>query len=174
MIKDLDNGVLQNYIRQHHFFDEIMPNSVATIRITSVVNDEIIVSVRACYFRGGRRSDTHVKSGSHMRIPVIIVSGVLDKYGYTTDWIQIDNHPDTKFLFDKKQILDFDKCIDAVIGLHTMVPFTKTIIWDVFVDENHNVKVMGWKGDHNDIKSSEATQGPCVSDLRKALERKLA
>jgi hypothetical protein len=46
-----------------------------------------------------------------------------------------------------------------------MVPFTSIIGWDVAVDENHNVKVMEWNGDHNDIKFSEATQGPCFSDL---------
>jgi hypothetical protein len=72
-----------------------MPNSVATIRIKNVVNDGGVVSVRACYFRVGRRSDTHVKSDLNIRIRVNMVSGVLDKYGYTTDWIQIDNHPDT-------------------------------------------------------------------------------
>jgi hypothetical protein len=45
-----------------------------------------------------------------------------------------------------------------------MVPFTSIIGWDVAVDENHNVKVMEWNGDHNDIKFSEATQGACFSD----------
>jgi hypothetical protein len=122
-----------------------MPNSVATIRIKNVVNDGGVVSVRACYFRVGRRSDTHVIAGSNLRIPVNIVSGVLDKYGYRTDWIEIDNHPDTKFIFDKKQIPDFDKCIDVIIGLHTMVPFTSNIGWDVVFDENYNVKVMEWR-----------------------------
>ena len=165
MIKKLGNGVLQKYINQHSFFDEIMSNSVATIRITSVVDDEGLVSIRACYLRIGRNLDTHVKSASHIRIPVNPVTGVLDKYGYTTDWNQTENHPDTKFLFDKKQIPNFNKCIDTAIKLHKMVPFSRTIGWDMIIDEHNNVKVMEWNGAHNDIKFSEATQGPCFSDL---------
>jgi len=165
MIKKLGNGVLQKYINQHSFFDEMMPKSVATIRVTSVINDEGVVSIRACYLRIGRNSDTHVKSASHIRIPVNFVTGVLDKYGYTTDWIQIENHPDSQFLFENKQIPNFDKCIDTVINLHKMLPFTRTIGWDMVIDDQNNVKVMEWNGTHNDIKFSEATQGPCFSDL---------
>jgi hypothetical protein len=30
---------------------------------------------------------------------------------------------------------------------------------------NDNVQVMEWNGFHNDIKFSEATQGPCFADL---------
>ena len=164
-LKSLGNGVLQKYIKQHSFFEDIMPNSVTTIRVTSVINDEGIVSVRACYLRVGRDSDTHVKSASHIRVPVNIATGTLNKYGYTTNWIQIENHPDTNYLFDKKQIPNFNKCIEAALDLHKMVPFTRSIGWDMILDENNNIQVMEWNGSHNDIKFSEATQGPCFTDL---------
>lgn len=161
----LGNGVLQRYINQHSFFQDITPNSVATLRITSVINDTGIVTVNACYLRVGRSLDTHVKSNSHIRIPINISTGVLDKYGYTTNWLQIEKHLDTNFLFESKQIPCFNKIIDTAINLHKMVPFTRTIGWDMIVDENNDVKVMEWNGGHNDIKFSEATQGPCFSNL---------
>lgn len=164
-LKSLGNGVLQRYINQHPFFDDIMPNSVATLRITSVINDEGIASVRACYLRVARNSDTHVKSASHLRIPVNISTGVLNKYAYTTNWIQIEKHLDTNFLFENKQIPNYDECIEAALSLHKMVPFVRNIGWDMVIDDTNNVQIMEWNGGHNDIKFSEAMQGPCFSDL---------
>lgn len=164
-LKLLGNGVLQKYINQHSFFQDIIPNSVATLRITSVINDNGIISVRACYLRVGRSLDTHVKSASHIRIPVSISNGFLNKFGYTTDWIQTESHPDTKFIFENKQVPFLSKCIETAINLHKMVPFTRTIGWDMIINVDNNVQVMEWNGSHNDIKFSEATQGPCFSDL---------
>ena len=37
-IKRLGDGVFQSYIQQHSFFNEIMPHSVATIRILTVLD----------------------------------------------------------------------------------------------------------------------------------------
>lgn len=164
-LKKIGNGVLQNYIKQHNFFNDIIQNSVATLRITSVISEKGEVSVRACYLRVGRSSDTHVMSASHIRIPVSISNGYLDKFGYTTNWLQIEKHPDTDFIFENQKIPHFNKFLEAAINLHKMVPFTRTIGWDMILDINNNVKVMEWNGSHNDIKFSEATQGPCFHDL---------
>jgi hypothetical protein len=46
-------GVFQRYIDQHSFFDEFSPNSVATIRITAVVDNDGDVACRAAYLRIG-------------------------------------------------------------------------------------------------------------------------
>lgn len=164
-LKLLGNGVLQKYIKQHSFFQDIVPNSVATLRITSVIDDNGLVSVRACYLRVGRSADTHVMSSSHIRISVDLSTGLLDKFGYTTGWIQTESHPDTNFVFGNKQIPNFKECIETAINLHKMVPFARAIGWDMIVDVNNDVQVMEWNGNHNDIKFSEATQGPCFSDL---------
>lgn len=164
-LKELGNGVLQEYIHQHSFFQDIIQSSVATLRITSVINDEGVISVRACYLRVGRSSDTHVKSMSHIRVPVSITTGALDTFGYTTDWIPIEKHPDTNYIFKNKQVPNFNKCIETVLDLHKRIPFARTVGWDVIIDINEKVQVMEWNGSHNDIKFSEATQGPCFSDL---------
>lgn len=164
-VKLMGNGVIQKYINQHKFFKDIIPHSVATLRITSVINEKGVVSVRACYLRVGRSSDTHVKSASQIRIPINMSNGQLYKYGYTTNWLQIVKHPDTEYLFEDKMIPKFDKFIETAINLHKMVPFTRTIGWDMILDVNESVQVMEWNGSHNDIRFSEATQGPCFSDL---------
>jgi hypothetical protein len=101
-----------------------------------VIDEKGIVSIRACYLRIGRTSDTHVKSATHIRIPVNISNGQLDKYGYTTNWLQIEKHPDTDFLFENRQIPDFNKLMKTAINLHKMVPFTRIIGWDMILDVN--------------------------------------
>jgi len=161
----LGNGVLQKYINQHSFFKDISPNSVATLRITSVIDNKGEVTVKASYLRVGRISDTHVKSSSHIRIPINITTGVLDSFGYTTNWLRINEHPDTKYIFKNKIIPHFNKFISTVLKLHKMVPFTRCIGWDMIIDTDNEIKVMEWNGAHNDIKFSEATQGPCFSNL---------
>ncbi len=164
-IKALGNGVVQAYIKQHRFFAELMPNSVVTLRITTVIDDAGNISVRSSCLRIGRESDSHVHSKTYIRVPVDPKTGELYKNGYTSDWLAVEKHPDTNVLFAKKQLPAFDKCVHSAIELHKRMPFARTIGWDMSVDENDNVKIMEWNGSHNGILFSEATQGPCFSDL---------
>ena len=164
-IKKLGNGVFQNYVQQHPFFKELMPSSVATLRITTVIDKNKDVSARSCYLRLGRNGETHVKSTSHIRIPVDVQSGTLEALGYLHTWCPVDRHPDTKVLFENKKIPNFENCLAAVLKLHASIPFIGCIGWDVVVDHSENIQIMEWNGYSNDIKFSEATQGPCFSDL---------
>ena len=45
------------------------------------------------------------------------------------------------------------------------MPFARSVGWDVVVDSDDEVRVLEWNAGHNDIKFSEATQGPCFSDM---------
>ncbi|MFC3196163.1 sugar-transfer associated ATP-grasp domain-containing protein [Parapedobacter deserti] len=164
-VKMLGNGVIQDYIRQHAFFNELMPNSVATMRFTTTIDDGGNSVVRACYLRIGRNADTHVKSDSHIMIPINLRTGNLYEHGFTPKWTTTDRHPDTGILFENKSIPNFTKCLSTALELHKLMPQARCIGWDMIVDENNDVKIMEWNGNHNGIKFSEATQGPCFSDL---------
>jgi hypothetical protein len=158
-------GVFQKYIEQHPFFDEIMPNSVATLRITSVIEDNGKASCRAAYLRIGRSKDTHVKSASAIKIPVDLISGRLQEKGYLPNWCSINCHPDTHVTFEGKKIPKFNECISLIINIHRANPYCRSIGWDITVDKNEKIQLIEWNGSHNDIKFSEATQGPCFADM---------
>ncbi|MFC2148525.1 sugar-transfer associated ATP-grasp domain-containing protein [Bacteroidota bacterium] len=164
-VKLLGNGVFQDYIDQHGFFDTLLPNSVATLRITTITDHNSKVSVRACYLRLGRLTDSHVKSVSHIRIPVDLTNGELGSLGYLPNWQAIEKHPDTHIAFSNSRIPCFTKFLSTAIKLHQLVPYVRSVGWDMILDKNENVKVMEWNGYSNDIKFSEATQGPCFKDL---------
>mgnify|MGYP000913746498 CR=1 FL=1 len=164
-IRLLGNGVFQDYIKQHSFFSEFMPNSVATLRLTTVHDSNGNFSVRQSLLRFGRNEDTHIISASSTRIPVNLTTGELYGLGYINPWHIIDRHPDTHVLFEKRKIPKFQKYISTALELHKLVPFIGCIGWDLIMDRNENIKVMEWNGYNNGMSICEATYGPCFSDL---------
>ena len=164
-IYKIRSGVFQKYIKQHRFFEEIMPNSVATLRITSVIEDNGKVSCRAAYLRIGRSKDTHVKSSSAIKVPVDVTSGRLQEKGYLTNWRSTNCHPDTRVAFEGKEIPKFDECISFILKIHQAIPYCRSVGWDITVDKDEKIQLIEWNGSHNDIKFSEATQGPCFADM---------
>lgn len=164
-LKRLGDGVFQRYIQQHQFFNAIMPNSAATIRILTVMNQLGAASVRAVYLRVGRNRDTHVTSNSQIAIPVNIENGKLNEYGHLKSWYVLESHPDTGFEFKDKVIPHFQGLLKKALELQNAMAFVKCIGWDMIVDTNNHIQVMEWNGFHTGIGFAEFTQGPCFKDL---------
>lgn len=164
-IASLPNGVFQRFIQSHPDLARFHPNSVATLRLTTVIDDGGQESLRAAYVRFGSGDDSHVKSASHVRVPVDLRSGCLSDTGYTTKWHRIHRHPDTSEVFGGSTIPSFEKCAALVSKAQQALPFVRCIGWDIVVDPSETPHVLEWNGAHNDIKFSEATQGPCFADL---------
>jgi Sugar-transfer associated ATP-grasp len=164
-VMSLGNGLFQGFIRQHRLFNHFAENSVATLRITTVFEDDGEASVRACYLRLGSGEDTHVQSHSHVRIPINLQSGAFGDKAYLTSWLTTSVHPTSKAPFAGNFVPAFSRCIATVTDLHKKVPYVRCIGWDIAVDVDENVKVMEWNARHPDIRFSEATQGPCFKDL---------
>ncbi|WP_152206750.1 sugar-transfer associated ATP-grasp domain-containing protein [Marinobacter changyiensis] len=162
----LGNGVFQRYVDQHPLFNEYTPKSVATIRITTAVDDEGKASARGSYLRLGSEHDSHVQSATAIGIPIDLVTGVLSDVGYTVSWTTIRSHPANHKSFANVKIPNFEKCIDVVTSLHLKVPFVRCIGWDVTLDKNGEVVVLEWNGAYNGVKLTEATQGPSFADLK--------
>jgi len=165
-IQRLGNGLFQRFITQHNFLSSFTETSVATLRITTACSDTGEISIRACYLRLGGEGDTHVKSKTHIRIPIDFSNGTFSNVGYTSDWLEITRHPESNKDFSNHTFPSFDKVCLVVKELHKKVPYVRCIDWDVAVDELGEILVMEWNGEHNDIKFNEATQGPCFADLR--------
>jgi len=159
------NGVFQKYIVQHPFFDMFSENAVSTIRITTVVDDELDIQCRAAYLRIPGIGETHVKSKTAIKVPIKINNGELHEKGYLPDWNPVICSPISKMKFICQTIPDFNKCVDICISLHKKMPFPRVIGWDLILNAEGNVEIMEWNGRHNGIRFSEATSGPCFADL---------
>lgn len=164
-LEEFGNGIFQRYVDQHPIFNEYTPKSVATIRITTAINDDGKVSARGSYLRLGAENDTHVQSATAIMIPVDLETGMLDKLGYRPDWTTTLSHPGSRKKFEDVTLPNYRKCVDVVTALHLKVPFVRCIGWDVIIDKKGEVVILEWNGKHNGIKFTEATQGPCFTDM---------
>lgn len=164
-IFQLGNGLFQRVINQHEVFQEFVRESVATLRMTTVSEDDGTISLRACYLRLSSCIDTHVRSESSIQIPVDVKTGAFHNVGFTTDWLEIDHHPMSRVKFEGKCIPAYDACVKLVTMLHRKVPAARCIGWDLAIDDKGDVKIMEWNAGNNGISFSEATQGPCFSGL---------
>lgn len=164
-IRQLGNGVLQRFIVQHAWFDQFRSKAVATVRLTTVVDDAGHVSLRACFLRLGRAADTYIRPDSEVCVPIDLATGRLFSKGYLSDWTDAHVHPDSKVAFEGLTLPAFSACADKVVELHAKVPFARCIGWDLTVDSAGKVVILEWNAEHNDVKFSEATQGPCFADL---------
>ena len=158
------NGVFQIFIEQHSFFSQFTDNSVTTIRITTVSDNNGEISVRAAYARIARDHETHVKSSSAISVSIDLMSGKLHRTGYM-NWVETSEHPDTKVCFYDKEIPYFEKLKTVALNLHSKIPFMSCVGWDLTIDKNNKVQLIEWNGKNNDIKFSEATTGPCFINL---------
>jgi len=165
-VEALGNGVFQERIVQHEVLNRFAPGSVATLRMTTAVDHNGQIALRACYLRLGRAEDTHVQSKSQVRVAVDLASGELAREGYLTNWLTVPAHPDTNVEFSGTQIPAFAQCVAMVLAHHRKIPLARSVGWDVAIGHDEAVKLMEWNAAHNDIKFSEATQGPCFTDLR--------
>jgi hypothetical protein len=164
-VKQLGNGVFQSYVKQHHVFNDFTPRSVATLRLTSVVDNYGIISVRSAFLRLSTGNDTHVQPNSEICVAIDPSSGEFSDAGYLPDWTAVHKHPYSGKCFAGVRIPAFRDCLSEVVALHGSIPFVRCIGWDVTVDELQRVRVLEWNAGHNDIKFSEAIQGPCFADL---------
>ncbi|HWF61670.1 MAG TPA: sugar-transfer associated ATP-grasp domain-containing protein [Nitrospira sp.] len=164
-ITRLGNGLFQRVVQPHRLLAKFAKHSVATLRITTVYKDNGEVSVRACHLRMGSGEETHVQVRSQIRVPIHIESGAFRDVGYTAEWRETRIHPTSQETFAGNVIPAFKACVRTVVELHRKAPYTRCIGWDVTVDEEENVRLLEWNAEHNGIKFSEATQGPCFADL---------
>ena len=164
-IKKLGNGVFQDYIEQHPFFSEFTTSSVATIRITSVCDDNGEIHPKVGYFRFGRDNDTHVISSSAMKIPIDIKTGKLFEDAYYPNWESTKQLPDKDISFAGKELPLFNECLSEIKKMHSCIPFIRCVGWDVIIDKNNNVRLIELNGGHSGIKFSEAVQGPNFKGL---------
>jgi len=164
-ILPLGNGTFQSYIVQHPFFNAFDSRSVSTIRITTVVEDDLKVSCRAAFLRLPRSTDTHVTVETAIKVAIQVETGKLHETGYLPNWTPIACHPDSRRGFTGQIIPHFQKCVETCVSLHRKMPFPRAIGWDVIVNDREEIAIMEWNGRLNGISFSEATCGPCFADL---------
>lgn len=161
----LGNGVFQRFILQHPLFDKFSATSVATLRLTTVVEHSGAISLRAANLRLGTGSDTHVQDQTQVRVALDPSTGELAATGLLANWHECDVHPTTGEAFSGTQIPGFEQCVRTALVYHQRIPFVGAVGWDLTIDRDEKVQVLEWNGYHNGIGFAESSQGPCFLGL---------
>jgi hypothetical protein len=161
----LGNFVIQSPVEQHPFFLPFSPGGAATLRLTTVKPKGRPAELRAAYLRGGRASDSYVRSDRQVRVPIELSSGTLHAEGANADWTRTDRHPDTGAVFAGATIPAFSRAAEACLALHDSVPHLIYIGWDACVTPEGEVRLFEVNTRHPAITFTEAASGPIFLGL---------
>ena len=161
----LGDFVIQAPIFQHPFMEEISPNAVATLRITTVKQYQKPAETRLCGLRIGRKGMDYIETKGAMRIPIWPKDGKLYPYAIAANWQLMDKHPDTGSLFEGKTIPYFKEASQLCESLHDRFPHIELIGWDIAITKEGKVKLMEWNTNEPGIVYSESSIGPHFKGL---------
>ena len=163
---DVGNCLFQSYIKQHAVFDRFYAAAVATLRISTIVEDDGAVSVRGCFLRFALPGETHVQSDTEIKVAIDLATGEFAEIGYKSPlWEEIPAHPASDAMFRGNVVPAFKECVSTVVEMHRTYPYTRHIGWDLVVDTEEKVRIMEWNGYSVGIMTIEMIQGPCFADL---------
>jgi hypothetical protein len=169
--------VVQLPIQQHEWYARFSPDSVATLRITTVKPWGKPAKKMAAFMRFGRDGVDRVTATSRLVVGVT-ASGKLDRYSLDSDWDLSPEHPDSKIAWEGLQLPGFEQMVRRCEELHDREATMEIIGWDVIWDQNNTMQLMEWNTGYPGIVHSEMTTGPNFletdwSDLWKNQPRKL-
>lgn len=157
--------VLQRRVRQHPSFDQFLAGPVATLRLTTAIDNDGRPHLRSVMLRLLLSGQTHVMTIAGLQVAVDLRTGLLLENGFGSDWRRHTTHPDSGFPFRGFQVPNFAACREAALLLHSKVPFLHCVGWDMAVDEQGAPALLEVNAQHNGITFAEATTGPCFSGL---------
>lgn len=159
------DAVIQTPIIQADFFEEVVPGSVATLRINTVKNKNKEIEFSSSFLRFGRQNETFVKVKSSINVPIIDSDGSFGIFASDPSWKRYYSHPDTGYEFAGKKVPYFKEVVRTCTELHKKIPHVGIIAWDVSVTNEGEIFLMEWNAKHPGIKFPEATVGPTFKEL---------
>lgn len=167
----IGDAVIQRRIRQHPFFEGIVPGCTATVRVTTVHRAGHVRLVGS-YLRVGRSGERYLRATRLLRVAVVDADGSLASDAFAPDWSRLQVHPDSGFAFEGARLPAYHDMVETCRRLHARVPQFTIVGWDVIVDDDGRTVVLEWNTDHPDIKFTEAVLGPGLTDLGVVLGRR--
>ena len=133
------NCLVEDFIEQHHFLNDIFSNSLNTLRILTLKNEEKPVVIKA-FLKLGRHNTQnmdHFQNGG-IYVDIDMKSGILLKGKSNFKYFEDEEyiyHPETGFKFYKKPLPYFEEAKKVAIKAHKLFPTLKIIGWDIAITE---------------------------------------
>jgi hypothetical protein len=163
-LSHLGDFVVQSGIEQHPFFTRFTPSSVATLRITTLKARAQPAKSKASILYLGRSGATIVTRDA-LRVPVNDQGTLQERAIVDATWEFFTAHPDSQVAFAGEHIPGFLRAISMCEKLHDENPYSTLIGWDIAIDSSGSPVLMEWNQIWGGIGLSEASLGPCFSNL---------
>ncbi len=157
--------VIQSALTQHTFFEDIIPGSIATLRVTTVRATGLLTKNRLSSLRVGRVGDEFVRDTTTLVLGVSH-SGILSENALGDNWEMYPAHPDTGFIFKNQKIPFFEIAEKVCEDLHDKLGLMGIIGWDICITPNGSVQIMEWNAQYPGINYTEAMTGPNFKGLQ--------
>lgn len=164
-LRALGNGVFQRWIDQHPALARIMPESVATYRISTALEPSGAISLRAAHVKFGRTGERTIVSESAVSVPLDLGANSLRGRGFSGDWTLHQAHPDTGTRFEGFAPPRFAETRDLALRLHATMPYAQSMGWDMTVDPDERIWVLECNATHNGITYAQAEDGAVYAGL---------
>lgn len=160
------NCVLQRFVEQAPFFEQLSPKAVATLRLTTgMARGAATPRLCAAYLRVGTGSEDLIKSAQSLKIPIVDEDGSLADFALDPQWRRLRQHPMTGAAFASQKMPQFADAMAFALGLHRRLPHFLVVGWDIAFGKDGAIHLLEFNSHHPDIKFSEATTGPIFAGL---------
>lgn len=144
-----EDFLIEEYCKQSDFENSIFPDSVNTLRLVTVINQNKEVEIILARHRfgstkgvcvdnagaGGIFADVDVETGVMQEAYTESVSNIFDETGYLRSYT---HHPVTGHQIKGLEIPNWNKIKNQILQLHNTIRFTKLefIAWDIAITNN--------------------------------------
>lgn len=160
--KDSDY-VIQAVIKQHPALSSIHPESINSVRVSSLLMEDGVHILSSCLRMGTGKSrvDNHHAGGISCGINP---DGSIQKYAYYLDGQRTDVHP-SGFVFEGFVVPAYDKILELVKRAHLLIGHFRLVGWDIAVDETGDAVLIECNMRKNGIELHEFSNGPFFGGL---------
>ncbi len=157
--------LVQPLFRQHRALDELYPNCVHTLRISTYMDRSGKVSVKHNLLRVGHGEGRIVNLGDrdidlYLDKTGKVIGDAVDGIGRKRN----GTHPDSGYRFRELQVPSMQQAIDACKQSHDKFPYTRFIAWDLYIDVEGTPLMIEWNTVNPGIWVHEARIGPLWSE----------
>ncbi len=158
------HSVVQRFIPQARWFDQIVSGSTCTLRVLSALVDGKPRFV-ASHLRAGRQRERAIIGTTKLTLAVS-EQGKLGPFASDIRWKRYRSHPDSGFVFADQQVPRFAEAVELALSLHRKVPHFRLIGWDIAIPDSGPLQLLEWNMNHPGITFHEAASGPCFGWLK--------
>ncbi|NLV98706.1 MAG: hypothetical protein GX034_02810 [Clostridiaceae bacterium] len=154
--------IIQAILKPHHFFSDIHPDSLNTLRLVTLIIDREVVLLSSILRMGSGANRVDNTSAGGI-LAVVEQDGSLREGAIQINQKILSQHPDG-FVFKEQKIPHFDRILEDVRTQCWRVPGFRLVFWDYVVDPAGDPVLIEANFPTGQIESHQFNNGPLFGD----------